>query len=165
MEQPECFFAPRRDKKVCKLVKSIYGLKQAPKQWHERFDTIILNFGFKYNSADRCLYSKITSDYMVIVCLYVDDMLIVGTNVIGVNETKAYLSSVFKMKELGEVDTILGIKVRKHSGGYVLSQSHYVKKILTKFNHLEIKEMNSPFDVGVKFKENSGIAIASLKHA
>ena len=102
---------------------------------------------------------------MVIVCLYVDDMLIVGTNVIGVNETKEYLSSVLKMKDLGEVDTILGIKVRKHSGGYVLSQFHYVEKILTKFSHLEIKEMNSPFDNGVKLKENSGRAIAQLEYA
>ena len=90
---------------------------------------------------------------MVIVCLYVDDMLIVGTNVIVINETKEYLSSVFKMKDLGEVDTILGIKVRKHSGGYVLSQSHYIKMILTKFNHLEIKEMNSPFDNEIKLKK------------
>src|SRR3954462_10916386 len=92
-------------------------------------------------------------------------MLIVGTNMIGVNETKEYLSSVFKMKDLGEVDTILGIKVRKHSGGYVLSKSHYIEKILTKFNHLEIKEMNSPFDNGVKLKENSGRAIAQLEYA
>lgn len=102
---------------------------------------------------------------MVIVCLYVDDMLIISTNMVGVNETKKYLSSVFKMKDLGEVDTILGIKVKKHSGGYVLNQSHYIEKILTKFSHLEFKEVNTPFENGVKLKENEGRAIAQLEYA
>uniref|UniRef100_A0A2N9G9K8 Reverse transcriptase Ty1/copia-type domain-containing protein n=1 Tax=Fagus sylvatica TaxID=28930 RepID=A0A2N9G9K8_FAGSY len=93
--------------KVCKLVKSLYGLKQAPKQWHEKFDTVILANGFKHNGADKCVYSKFTSEYGVIVCLYVDDMLIFGTNMLGVCETKKYLASVFKMKDLNEADTIL----------------------------------------------------------
>ena len=59
-------------------------------------------------------------------------MLIFGTNIDGVNETKKYLSSQFKMKDLGEVDTILGIKVKKSSGGYALCQYHYVEKIIKK---------------------------------
>jgi hypothetical protein len=120
MEQPEGFVLPQNEKKVCKLVKSLYGLKQAPKQWHEKFDSVILSNGFKHNGADKCIYSKFTKDYGVIVCLYVDDMLIFGTNMKGVCETKKYLTSLFKMKDLNEVDTILGIKVKKHSGGYAL---------------------------------------------
>jgi hypothetical protein len=55
----------------------------------------------------------------------------------GVCETKKYLTSMFKMKDLNEVDTILGIKVKKHSGGYALCQSHYIEKVLLKFKHLE----------------------------
>src|SRR3954462_6930621 len=124
MEQPEGFVAPGNEHKVCRLVKSLYGLKQAPKEWHAKFDTAILKFGFRYNSADRCLYSKTTSAYKVLVCLYVDDMLIVSTDMVGVTETKDYLSSVFKMKDLGEVDTILGIKIQRHSGGFSLNQTH-----------------------------------------
>uniref|UniRef100_A0A2N9HDI0 CCHC-type domain-containing protein n=1 Tax=Fagus sylvatica TaxID=28930 RepID=A0A2N9HDI0_FAGSY len=107
MDQPEGFVLPGNEKKVCKLVKSLYGLKQAPKQWHEKFDTVILANGFKHNGADKCVYSKFTSEYGVIVCLYVDDMLIFGTNMLGVCETKKYLASVFKMKDLNEADTIL----------------------------------------------------------
>ena len=61
-----------------------------------------------------------TSEYGVIVCLYEDDMLIFGTNMLGVCETKKYLASVFKMKDLNEVDTILDIKVKRHSEGYAL---------------------------------------------
>uniref|UniRef100_A0A2N9H5D4 Reverse transcriptase Ty1/copia-type domain-containing protein n=1 Tax=Fagus sylvatica TaxID=28930 RepID=A0A2N9H5D4_FAGSY len=129
MDQPEGFVLPGSEKKVCKLVKSLYGLKQAPKQWHEKFDTVILANGFKHNGADKCVYSKFTSEYGVIVCLYVDDMLIFGTNMLGVCETKKYLASVFKMKDLNEADTILGIKVKRHSEGYALCQNHYIEKL------------------------------------
>lgn len=68
----------------------------------------------------------------VIICLYVDDMLIIGINMKGINETKKYLDSKFKMKDLGEADAILGIKVKKHSGGYALCQCHYIEKVLKK---------------------------------
>jgi hypothetical protein len=124
MDQPEGFVLPGNEKKVCKLVKSLYGLKQAPKQWHEKFNTVILANGFKHNGTDKCVYSKFTSEYGVIVCLYVDDMLIFGTNMLGICKSKKYLASVFKMKDLNEVDTILGIKVKRHSESYALCQNH-----------------------------------------
>ena len=150
MEQPEGFVLPGNEKKVCKLVKSLYGLKQAPKQWHEKFDSVILSDGFKHNGVKKCIYSKFTNEYGVIICLYVDDMLIFGTNLRGVNETKKYLTSKFKMKDLNEVDTILGIKVKKHNGGFALCQSHYVEKVILKFKHLGIKEVNTPYDYNLK---------------
>jgi ketosteroid isomerase-like protein len=61
------------------------------------------------------MYFKFTKDFSVIICLYVDDMLIFSTNIIGIVETKTYLTSIFKMKDLDEVDTILDIKVKKYS--------------------------------------------------
>ena len=70
------------------------------------------------------MYFKFTKEYGVIVCLYVDDMLIFGTNMKDVCETKKYLSSMFQMKYLNEVDAILGIKIKRHSVGFVLCQSH-----------------------------------------
>ena len=85
------------------------------------------------------MYFKFTKEYGVIVCLYVDDMLIFGTNMKGVYETKKYISSIFQMKDLNEVDTILGIKIKSHSEEFVLCQSHYVKKVLQRFEHLNIK--------------------------
>ena len=130
MKQPEGFVLPINEKKVCKLVKSLYGLKQASKQWHEKFDLIILSDSFVHNSSDKCMYSKFTKEYEVIVCLYVDDMLIFGTNMKGVCETKKYLSSMFQMKDLNEVDTILGIKIKRHSKDFALCQSNYVEKVL-----------------------------------
>ena len=165
MEQPEGFVLPRNENKVCKLIKSVYGLKQAPKQWHEKFDSVILEFGFEHNSADKCIYSKFTENYGVIICLYVDDMLIIGTNMLGVNDTKKYLSSRFQMKDLNEVDTILGVKVKRHSGGFALCQSHYIEKVLSKFSHLNIKEANTPYDVSSKLTENNGREVAQIEYA
>ena len=92
------------------------------------------------------MYSKFTNEYGVIVCLYVDDMLIFGTNMKGVCETKKYLSSIFQMKDLNEVDTILGIKIKRHSESFALCQSHYVEKVFQRFEHLNIKEANTHFD-------------------
>ena len=82
MKQPG-FVLEGQEQKVCKLVESLYGLKQAPKQWHQKFDETILSLGFKLNQSDKCVYSKFDShDDGVIICLYVDDMLIFGTSLV-----------------------------------------------------------------------------------
>ncbi|GKC39531.1 zinc finger, CCHC-type containing protein [Tanacetum coccineum] len=165
MKQPEGFVLPDHENKVCKLKKSLYGLKQAPKQWHDKFDKSILSNGFTHNSSDRCIYSKFTKDYGVILCLYVDDILIVGTNMESINETKKFLSLCFQMKDMNEVDTILGIKVKRHSGGYALNQYHYIDKIINQFQHLNIEEENTPYELSCKLVENNGRVVAQIKYA
>ena len=126
MEQPEGFSAPGQEMKVCRLVKSLYGLKQAPKQWHEKFDNVMLSHGFKINGCDKCVYVKDDEHGYLIVCLYVNDMLIVGSDDKMITSTKNMLNSRFDMKDMGLADVILGIKIKRTSDGLVLSQSHYV---------------------------------------
>jgi hypothetical protein len=82
-------------------LKSLYGLKQAPKQWHEKFDTTLTSTGFAINEADRCVYYRCGGGEGVILCLYVDDILIFGTNIDVINEVKSFLSKSFDMKDLG----------------------------------------------------------------
>jgi hypothetical protein len=91
--------------------------------------------------------------------------IIFGTNMLGVCETKKYLASMFKMKDLNEADTILGIKVKRHSESYALCQSHYIEKILIKYKHLNVKKVNTLFDSNYKLVENTGRAIAQLEFA
>jgi hypothetical protein len=67
------------------------------------------------------------------------------------------------MKDLNEVDTNLGIKVRKHSKGFALCQSHYIEKVLNKFNHLNIKEANTQFDVSFKLTKNTSRSVAQIE--
>ena len=117
MDQPEGFISLGQEKKVCRLVKSLYGLKQAPKQWHEKFDKVMMSNGFIINECDKCVYVKDTNNGYVIVCLYVDDMLILGSNNYIITTTKKMLSCKFNMKDLGVADVILGIKIFRTYGG------------------------------------------------
>ncbi|CAM8913859.1 unnamed protein product [Rhodiola kirilowii] len=81
MKQSEGFIMPGQEHKVCKLIKSLYGLKKTPKQCHQKFDEVMLSDGFILNQSDKCVYSKFdNSGNEVIICLYVVDMLIFGTN-------------------------------------------------------------------------------------
>ena len=86
-----------------------YGIKQKLKQWHEKFDNVMMSQGFKINECDKCVYVKDKKHGYVIVCLYVDDMLIVSSDDKMIISTKNMLNSRFDMKDMGLVDVILGI--------------------------------------------------------
>ncbi|CAM8914025.1 unnamed protein product [Rhodiola kirilowii] len=166
MKQPEGFIMPGNENKVCKLIKSLYGLKQAPKQWHQKFDEVILSSGFKLNQADKCIYSKFdNSGNGVIICLYVDDMLIFGTDQNQVDLAKDFLSSRFSMKDMGEADLILGIRIKRENKGLALSQSHYIEKVLKKFSYLNCSPVSSPMDSSVKLLPNMGEAVSQLEYS
>ena len=134
MKQNQGFITPDMKKKVFRLVKSLYGLKQATKQWHEKFDSGRLSNGFKINECDKCVYIKETENGYIILSLYVDDMLLVSSNDRMIKSTKTILNSRFDMKDMELADVILGIKIVRTSDDRVLSQSHYVGKTLRKFS-------------------------------
>ena len=165
MEQPEGFVVPGQENKVCKLVKSLYGLKQAPKQWHEKFDKMMMSNGFKINEYDKCVYVKARPEGYVIVCLYVDDMLIIGSNDNIIKATKRMLNKQFDMKDMGVADVILGMKITRTSDGYVLSQSHYITKILDKFNENDNRPARTPVDVTLHLSKNTGESISQLQYS
>jgi hypothetical protein len=136
MEQATGFVANGQEGMVCKLLKSLYGLKQAPKQWHEKFDRTLTYVGFVVNEADKCVYYRYGGGKGVILCMYVDDILILGTSLDVTKETKDFLSNNFEMKDLVEADVILSIKLpREGNGGIALMQSHYVEKVLSRFSY------------------------------
>ena len=95
MEQPEKFIIPDQEKKVYRLVKSLYELKQIPKQWHEKFDNAMMSDRLRINECDKCVYIKDTANGYVIVCLYIDDMLIIGSNNDIIKATKRMLTNEF----------------------------------------------------------------------
>ena len=106
---------------MCKLVKSLYGLKQAPKQCHNKFDHVLVTNGYSINNDDKCIYIKYEDNTYVVTYLYVDDMLIFGTSLQVVCETKKFLSSKFDMKDLREAEVIIGIKITRTPNGIKLS--------------------------------------------
>ncbi|GKB99934.1 zinc finger, CCHC-type containing protein [Tanacetum coccineum] len=157
---------PGNENKVCKLIKSLYGLKQAPKQWHQNFDEVVLSNGYLLNQANKCIYSKF-DEYGkgVIICLYVDDMMIFGTDQVQVDLTKEFLSSRFSMKEMGEADGILGIRIKHESNGIAISQSHYIQKVQKKFNYFDCAPVSTPMDTSEKLMPNNSQAVSQLEYS
>nr|GEY87098.1 hypothetical protein [Tanacetum cinerariifolium] len=112
MEQHEGFINPKYPNRVCKLKHSIYGLKQASRQWNKRFDDEIKKFGFTQNRDEPCVYLKAGGSNITLRILYVDDILIMGNNILMLQSVKSYLGRCFAMKDLGEAVYILRIKLK-----------------------------------------------------
>ena len=121
--------------------------------------------GFKINECDKCVYVKKTERGSVIICLYVDDMLIMGSNNEVLKTTKKMLNNKFNMKDLGVADVILGIKISKTSDGLILSQSHYIEKILKKFKQDDNSSTRTPIDVNLHLSKNNGKIISQQEYA
>jgi hypothetical protein len=113
MTRPDGFVVKHQEDEVCKLVKSLYGMKQAPKQWHEKFNVTLISAGFSVNEVDRCVYYCHGGGQGVILCLYVNDILVFGTSLDVINEVKTFLCQSFDMKDMGDADVILNIKLIK----------------------------------------------------
>ena len=112
MEQPQGFEFKGQEKLVCKLKKSLYGLKQAPRQWYLKFDSFMAEQGYSRCNSDHCVYFKrLENDSYIILCLYVDDMLVAGSNMDHISELKQQLAKSFAMKDLGATKQILGMKI------------------------------------------------------
>ena len=116
----------------------------------------MMSNGFRINECDKCVYIKDIANGYVIVCLYVDDMLIICRNNDIIKATKRMLASKFDMKDLDAVDVILGMKIFRKFDGLVLSQSHYVKKVLKKFKKYDDSPMRTPVDVNLHLTKNKG---------
>ncbi|KAJ9538811.1 hypothetical protein OSB04_031544 [Centaurea solstitialis] len=151
MEQPEGFEDPKNPNKVCKLLKSIYGLKQASRSWNLHFDERIKEFGFAKSEFEPCVYTKFSGSIVTFLVLYVDDILLIGNDVPTLQSVKSWLSKCFQMKDLGEAAYILGIKIyRNRSKGLIgLSQSTYIDKILKRFRMDESKKGFIPMQHGI----------------
>lgn len=141
--------------KVLKLVKSIYGLKQAPKQWNERFHNFIITLGFVRSKSDYCLYTRIHNDTTTYLVVYVDDMLLCGDNEDVINEVISKLSSEFKMKNLGVPRQYMGlnINVGQSEGVITINQTDYINKVINKFKMNECNPISTPMEPGLKLEE------------
>ncbi|KAL5769797.1 hypothetical protein ACOSP7_013951 [Xanthoceras sorbifolium] len=152
MRQPEGFKEAGKENLVCRLKKSLYGLKQAPRQWYNKFDSFMSNSGFTRCQADHCCYIKRFDNSFIILLLYVDDMLVAGSDMQEIMNLKRELSKQFAMKDLGAAKQILGMRIKRDtkSGTLLLSQAEYIKKVLSRFNMQDAKPVSTP--LGVHFR-------------
>ena len=155
MRQPDGFQEKGKEHLVCKLKKSIYGLKQASRQWYLKFDEIVTSLGFKENNADQCIYMRMSAGSFVILVLYVDDILLASNNLNMLIETKQMLAQHFEMKDLGNASFVLGIEIhRDRSLGVLgLSQRSYIEKILKRFNMSTCSQVSAPIQKGEIFSK------------
>lgn len=153
MKQPEDFEVKVNENYVCRLRKSLYDLKQAPRQWYKKFELVMGEQVFRKTTSNHCVFiQKFSYDDFIILLLYVDDMLIVGKSAQRIEKLKQQLSQFFPTKDLGPTKQIFGIQIirdRKTKKLY-LSQEKYINKRLQKFNMDKSKIVNSPFTTHIK---------------
>ncbi|KAK8934286.1 hypothetical protein KSP39_PZI015019 [Platanthera zijinensis] len=135
MHQPPGYGATHKDL-VCKLNKSLYGLKQSPRMWYRKFDQFMQKEKFERSQFDHCAYYKqLPGGVYIYLLLYVDDMLIASSSQLEIDKVKNQLFKSFEMKDLGEAQKILGMEIQrdKSTGRVWLCQKAYLEKVLKKF--------------------------------
>lgn len=88
MQQPEGYIDENKSHLVCKLMKSLYGLKQGPRQWNITIDNFLKTYGFHQLQSDHCIYVKNENNEFTIIALYVDDMIIASNNKRSMTDVK-----------------------------------------------------------------------------
>lgn len=125
----------------------------------------MMSNGSKINEFDKCVYVKNSEKGYGIICLYVDDLLIIGSNNQIIKATKRMLNNKFNMNNLGVVDVILGIRISRTSDGLILSQSRYIEKILKKYNQHNNSLARAPVDISLHLSKNNGKCMSQLEYA
>jgi hypothetical protein len=148
MHQPEGYVAAGKEQHVWKLNKSLYGLKQAGRTWHQKIDVALKRRGFTTLEADQCVYVKRQPKTVIIIALYVDDLLIASNNPTDLTQFKRDLAAEFKMEDLGEANFILGVKIERNrtTRSITIGQSAYVTALLERHGMTDCKAVFTPMD-------------------
>jgi hypothetical protein len=154
VEQPDGFVIQGAKDKVYLLQKALYGLKQAPRAWYSRIDEHLLNLGFVKSLSEATLYVKLKDNDVLIVSLYVDDILVTGSNELLVEEFKQEMMNVFEMTDLGLMTYFLGMEVKQSQNEVFICQKKYAKEILKKFQMEECKATSTPMNQKEKLNKN-----------
>ena len=157
MEQPSGFVAQGESGLVCRLHRSLYGLKQSPRAWFGRFSYVVQEFGMLRNTADHSVfYHHNSSEQCIYLVVYVDDIVITGSDQEGIQKLKQHLFTHFQTKDLGKLKYFLGIEIAQSSSSVVLSQRKYALNILEETGMLDCKPVDTPMDPNVKLVPKEG---------
>lgn len=144
MQQPQGFIDRRYPHYVCKLIKSLYGIKQAPRAWFECFTSYLLTLGFSASTAESYLFVLKKGSDIVYLLLYVDDIIVTGTITSIITELISKLQCRFDMTDLGALKYFLGLEITRDMDGIHVSQAKYVRDVLTRFGMLSAKPCSTP---------------------
>lgn len=161
MRQPKGFAAPGAENKVCRLKKSLYGLKQAGRTWNKRIDSVLRSLHFVPIHADPCVYVYKRDSVIIIISLYVDDLLLASPSLEQLTRVKAELSSSFDMEDLGEARFVLGIEITRDrlAGTLTISQGAYTEDVLQRFGMMDCNSISTPMEVGRHLEESAAVPL------
>ncbi|KAL2251655.1 UNVERIFIED_CONTAM: Retrovirus-related Pol polyprotein from transposon RE1 [Sesamum indicum] len=142
--------------KVCKLKKSLYGLKQASRKLNEEFTNKVKDFGFEQCSHDHCLFVKETSINLVTLLLYVDDILVTASTEVLIQAVKRYLDDLFSIKDLKTAKYFFGLELACSTQGLVVTQTKYALDIIKDTGLVNGKPITTPLPAGLKFTSKAG---------
>uniref|UniRef100_A0A2N9HB54 Integrase catalytic domain-containing protein n=1 Tax=Fagus sylvatica TaxID=28930 RepID=A0A2N9HB54_FAGSY len=147
MQLPPGFSQPPGfSSKVCRLRRALYGLKQAPRAWFAKFSSTISQHGFSASSYDLALFFRCSDHGITLLLLYVDDMIITGDNVQGIQDRKRFLGQHFEMKDLGPLSYFLGLEISSSSDGYYLTQAKYTSDLIFRAGIMDSKIVDTPIE-------------------
>lgn len=163
MSQPDGF---AEGDLVCKLNKSIYGLKQASRMWNDRFHHDVIKLGFKRSEYDYCLYAIQNNNITVYLLLYVDDLILVGNNFLEINRIKSLLSTEFDMKDMKELKYFLGISIERDikKGTLFISQEAYLNNVLKRFGMANCKGASTPMELHLQLPREENATTTSMPY-
>ena len=141
---------------VCKLNKSLYGLKQSAKNWNNKIDSILKQDGFSRSEVDMCLYTKKVEDKIIYILVYVDDLNVATNCEKLLYDIELLLVKNFRIKNLGDISFYLGIEINRYEDGiFRIHQKTYINKLLKVFKIEDAKGSKIPLDTGY-FKNEAG---------
>ena len=141
--------------KVCRLRKSLYGLKQSPRAWFGKFNQAVKEFGMQKNKFDDSVFYRNSSSGIILLVVYMDDIVIIGSDSEVILSLKSFFQSQFHTKDLGMLRYFLGIEVMRIKHRIFLSQRKYVFDLLSETRKLGVKPYSSPMVPGVHLTRES----------
>ena len=153
MRQPEGFIEAGKEDMVCKLKRSIYGLKQSARCWNTELDHKLRDIGFVQSRNDPCIYTRVTGGELVVIAVYVDDIIQAGKNEKEIGEIKKSISKKFDAVDMGPLHYFLGVKVVQNDHGVWIGQPSYIRELLRKFRMEDSNPVETPADVSMKLKK------------
>ena len=154
VKQPEGFEVKGSEEKVYRLSKALYGLKQASRAWNYKLNKILRELRFTRCSKEASLYQRKQNEDTLVVAVYVDDLLVTGSNLVMIYEFKNEMAAKFEMSDLRELTYYLGIEVLQHKDGITLRQERYAEKILVETGMDGCNSTHVPMDMNLRLSRS-----------
>ena len=146
--------------RVFRLRRALYGLKQAPRAWFAKFSSTISQHGFSGSSFDTTLFMRRSGHVITILLLYVDDMIITGDDMQGIQDLKHFLGQQFETKDLGSLNYFLGLEVSSSADGYYLTQAKYTSDLISRARITDSKIIDTPIEYNCRLNSHDGESLS-----